>query len=88
LSVEKSGRERLGWRGDRIRLKERVEIGRWGGASNEKHVFVENNLTRDENAVGDEEKTVIPLVVRGVTEEEAASGAGNRLWGAAAEVLG
>jgi hypothetical protein len=76
LSVEKSGRERLGWRGNRIGLKERVEIGRWGGASNGKHIFVENNLTRDENAVGDKENTVIPFVVKGVTEEEAASGTG------------
>jgi hypothetical protein len=33
-------------------------------------------VTRDEYAVGDEVKTTIPLVVRGVTEEEAASGVG------------
>jgi hypothetical protein len=32
-------------------------------------------MTRDEDVVGDEVKTVIPLVVRGVTKEEAASGA-------------
>jgi hypothetical protein len=32
-------------------------------------------VTRYEYAVGDEVKKTIPLVVRGVTEEEAASGA-------------
>jgi hypothetical protein len=32
-------------------------------------------VTRDHDAVGDEVKTAIPLVVRGVIEEEAASGA-------------
>jgi hypothetical protein len=53
----------------------RVEIGGWGGASEGKHIFVENDMTRDEDVVGDEVKTVIPLVVRGVTKEEAASGA-------------
>jgi hypothetical protein len=31
---------------------------------------------KDEYAVGDEVKTAIPLMVRGVTEEEAASEAG------------
>jgi hypothetical protein len=39
-------------------------------------------------AVGDEVKTTIPLVFRGVTEEEAASGAGRYLMGRVAEVLG
>jgi hypothetical protein len=34
-----------------------------------------NDVTRDQDAVGDEVKTAIPLVVRGVIEEEAASGA-------------
>jgi hypothetical protein len=33
-------------------------------------------MTRDEDMVGDEVKTMIPLVVRGVTEEGATSGAG------------
>jgi hypothetical protein len=70
-----SRRERPMWRGNRIGLKKRVEIGGWGGVSKGKHIFVENNVTRDEYAVGDEVKTVIPLVVRGVTEEEAGSGA-------------
>jgi hypothetical protein len=63
-------------RGNRIGFKERVEIGVWGGASKGKHIFIEDNVMRAEYAVEDEVKTVIPLVVRGVTEEEAASGAG------------
>jgi hypothetical protein len=52
---------RLGWRGNQIRLKEGVKIGGWGGASKGEHIFVENNVTRDDYVVGDEVKTVIPL---------------------------
>jgi hypothetical protein len=58
--------------GNRIGLKEGVEISGWGGASNGKHIFVENNMTRDD-AVGDKVKTVIPLMVRRVAKEEAVS---------------
>jgi hypothetical protein len=65
----------LGVEGDRIGLKEQVEIGGWGGVSKGKHIFVENNVTRDEDAVGDQVKIVIPLVVRGVAKKEATSGA-------------
>jgi hypothetical protein len=50
---------RLGWRGNRI--------SGWGGASKGKHIFVKNNVTR-EDVVGDEVKTVIPLMVKGVTK--------------------
>jgi hypothetical protein len=64
-----------GWRGNRIGLKEGVKIGGWGGANKGKHIFVENDVMRDDDAVGDEVKTAIPLVVRGVAKEEAASGA-------------
>jgi hypothetical protein len=42
---------RLEWRGNRIGLKEGVKINRWGGASKGKHVFVENNMMRDEDVV-------------------------------------
>jgi hypothetical protein len=66
---------RLRWRWNWIGLKKRVEIGGWGGANNGKHILVENNVTRDEDAVGDEVKTTIPLVVRGVAKEETMSGA-------------
>jgi hypothetical protein len=41
----------MGCRGDRIGLKERVEIGGWGGANKGKHIFVEDNVMRDEYAV-------------------------------------
>jgi hypothetical protein len=34
------------------------------------------NVTRDEDAVGDEVKTSIPLVVRVVAKEDTASGTG------------
>jgi hypothetical protein len=66
------------WGGGGTRSDSRREsrsVGGWGGASEGEHIFVEENITRDEYAVGDEVKTTIPLVVRGVTEEEAASGA-------------
>jgi hypothetical protein len=53
----------LGWRGNQIILKEGVEIGRWGGASKGKHIFVEDDVMRDDDAVGDEVKTMIPLMV-------------------------
>jgi hypothetical protein len=62
------------WRGNRIGLKERVEISGWGGANKGKHIFIKNDVTRDD-AVGGEVKIVIPLVVRGVAKEEATSGA-------------
>jgi hypothetical protein len=75
LSLGKGGRERPGWMRNRIELMERVKIGGWGGVGKGKHIFVENNVTRDEYAVGDKVKTTIPLVVRGVIEEDAASGA-------------
>lgn len=58
------------------------------GASKGTHIFVENNVTRDKYAVGDEVKTSIPHVVRGVTEEETTSERGDSLWGAVVEVLG
>jgi hypothetical protein len=63
----------------RIRLKEGVEIGGWGGASKEKHIFVEDDVTGDDDAMGGEVKTTIPLVVRGGAKEEAASGAWRQL---------
>jgi hypothetical protein len=62
-----------------IRLKEGVEIGGWGGASNGKHIFVEDDMTRDDDAMGGEVKTVIPLLVRGVAKKEATSGAWRQL---------
>jgi hypothetical protein len=54
--------------GDRIGLKERVEIDGWGGASKGKPIFVVNDVTRDEYVVGGEVNTAIPLVVRGVPD--------------------
>jgi hypothetical protein len=67
--------------GTRIRLKKGVEISGWGGASKGKHIFVENDVTGDDDAMGGEIKTMIPLVVRRVAKEEAASGAWRQLMG-------
>ena len=55
--------------GNRIGLKEGVEIGGWGGVSKGKHIFVEDDVTRDDDAVGGKVQTPIPLVVRGVAKE-------------------
>jgi hypothetical protein len=68
-----------GGMGTLIRLKEGVEISGWGGASKGKHIFVEDDVTGDDDAMGAEVKTTIPLVVRGVPKEEASSGAGRQL---------
>jgi hypothetical protein len=65
--------------GTRIRLKEGIKIGGWGGASKGKHIFVENDVMRDDDAMGGEVKTAIPFVVTGVAKEEAASGVWRQL---------
>jgi hypothetical protein len=65
----------LGWRGNRIRLEKGVKIGRWGGASKGKHIFIEDDVTGDDDAVCGVVKTTIPLVVWEVAKEEASSGA-------------
>jgi hypothetical protein len=56
-----------------------LEIGGWGGASKGKHILVEDDVTRDDDAVGGEVQTPIPLVVRGVAKEEATGGARRKL---------
>jgi hypothetical protein len=69
---------RLRWMGTPIGLKEGVKIGVWGGANKGKHIFVEDDVTRHD-AVGDEVKTTILLMVKRVAKEEAAGGAGRQL---------
>jgi hypothetical protein len=73
--ASKGARLGLGWRWNWIGLEKRVEIGGWGGASKGKHIFVKNNVSIDEDAMRNEVKAAIPLVVRGVSKEEASSGA-------------
>jgi hypothetical protein len=65
--------------GNRVRLEEGVKIDGWGGACKGKHIFVEDDVTRDDDAVGGEVQASIPLVVSGVAEEEEASGARRKL---------
>jgi hypothetical protein len=48
-------------------------------ASKGKHILVEDDVMRDDDAVGGEVQTLIPLVVRGVAKEEAAGGARRKL---------
>jgi hypothetical protein len=45
-------------------------------------------MLRDDDAMGEKIEASGPPVVRGVPEENAASGLGESLWGAVAELLG
>jgi hypothetical protein len=72
---------RLGGGGDQIGLEEGVEISGSGGASKGKHILIEDDVTRDDDAVGGEVQTPIPLVVRGVAKEETSGGARRKLMG-------
>jgi hypothetical protein len=65
----------LWWRGNWIELKKGVEIGGWGAAIKGKHIFIEDDMMRNDDAMWGEVKTTIPLVIRGVAKEEAVSGA-------------
>jgi hypothetical protein len=76
---------RLGGGGDRIGLEEGVEIGGWRGASKGKHILVEDDVTRDDDAVVGKVQTPIPLVVRGVAKEEAAGGVRRKLMRGSSE---
>jgi hypothetical protein len=40
--------------GTRIGLKEGVQAGGWGGAGKGKHIFAEDDMTRDDDAMGGE----------------------------------
>lgn len=40
--------------GTRIGLKEGVEVGGWGGAGKGKHIFVEDDMTKDDDVMGGE----------------------------------
>jgi hypothetical protein len=48
-------------------------------ASKGKHIFVKDNVTRDDDAVGGEVQTPVPLAVRRVAKEEASGGARRKL---------
>jgi hypothetical protein len=61
------GEPKVGEESDRI--DKGVKIGGWGGASKGKHIFVKEDMTRDDDAVGGEVQTPVPLVVRGVAKE-------------------
>lgn len=50
-----------------------------GGSSKGKDILIEDNMTGDDDAVGEEVKASVPLMIRGVTEEKTMSGAGEIL---------
>jgi hypothetical protein len=66
----------------------RVEIGRRGGSNKGKVIFVKNNMMRDEDAVGEEVKAAVPLVVRGVPEEKTTGGVRGELVGSSGGGVG
>jgi hypothetical protein len=76
-----NGARRGAWEGWVLGADSRTEsrsVG-LGGASKGKHIFVENDVMRDDDEMGAEVKTAIPLVARGVAKEEATSGAWRQL---------
>jgi hypothetical protein len=50
-----------------------------GGSSKGKDILIEDNMTGDDDAVGEEVKASVPLMIRGVTEEKTMSGARGEL---------
>jgi hypothetical protein len=64
--------------GHRVEVEEYVELGERGSRRGGKGEIrlVENDVTRDEDSVGGEVETPIPLMVGGVPEEDTTSGAG------------
>jgi hypothetical protein len=63
--------------GHRVKVEERVELGERSSERGGKGEIrlIENDMTRDEDSVGGEVETLIPLMVGGVSEEDTASGA-------------
>jgi hypothetical protein len=59
-----------------------------GGVSKGKDIFVKNNMTRDDDAMGEVVKAAIPLVVRRVIEEKTTSGARGYLVGSSGGGVG
>jgi hypothetical protein len=64
--------------GHRVGVEEHVELGDRGSGRGGKGEIrlVENDVMRDEDSLGGEVETSIPLMVRGVSEEDTASGMG------------
>jgi hypothetical protein len=70
-------RERGQWKRDidTISIKEGTKVGvGWGRGVKKENLLIKDNMTRDDDVVGVEFKASILLVVRGVTEDKAASG--------------
>lgn len=66
-----------------IGIEERVRIGRWGGSNKRERDLIENEMSGDDDVIGQKIDATIPLVIRVVPKEKAAG-----LWGAVAEVFG
>jgi hypothetical protein len=67
--------------GYRVEVEEHVELGERGSGRGGKREIrlVKNDVTRDEDSMGGEVKTPIPLMVGGVSKEDIASGARGQL---------
>jgi hypothetical protein len=76
--------------GHRAEVGGHVELEERGSGRGGKREIrlVENDVTRDEDSVGGEVKTLIPLLVGGVTEEDTASGARGELMRSSGSEIG
>jgi hypothetical protein len=75
-----AGRE--GWRSrEGVEIKKSVKVDRRGWSSEWKNILIEDNMMREDEVVSEEVKAAIPLVVRGVTEEDTTSGPGGFVRG-------
>jgi hypothetical protein len=94
------GAGRADWGGGRTGSRSRRESRSVGGADPTrgkssslkttwgKVIFIKNDMTRDEDAVGEEIKAAVPLVVRGVTEKKTMGGARGELVGSGVRGVG
>jgi hypothetical protein len=62
--------------------------GRVDGASKRKVIFMKDDMTRDEDAVGEEVKAMVPLVIKGVTEKRTMSEARGELVSSGGKGIG
>jgi hypothetical protein len=65
-------RERGQWKRniDTSVIEEGIKVGRWEGVSKGVNILIKDNMSRDDNAVGEKIEVPVPLVIRGVPEEK------------------
>lgn len=71
-----------------VRVEDGIKIDRRGGASKGKYILVENDMAKNDDALGEEVKAAVPFVVRGVTEENTVRRARRQLVGSSGRGIG